>query len=404
MKHSQTRIIITSGPGSEPLDAVRRITNHSTGELGRVLAAEFAVRGCEVICLQGRGATTPCRPEHARVLPFTTNSELLDLLARLAAEPPAPQALFHAAALCDYRTARIEAHDGRSLSGAKLDSRGGELRLVLSPTPKVIARLRVLFPHSLLIGWKYEAEGSAAELAGRVARQLNENATDLCVLNGPAYGPGFGIFAPGRPTAHVESKASLASELARRLGLPDRQEESGVDFDGVRLAVEAILDQGAGLLGALDAATYSRKVPEAYDASIGGHYRHCLDHLEILLDQEGECVDFDARRRDPAVETDPACAREATERLRQRLRRLEIPDWPGKLRLRCQIAYQGGAACVDSTFAREAMYVVAHAIHHYALIGVMCRLQGIPVPAGFGVAPSTLQYQRRLAPPATALR
>jgi hypothetical protein len=38
------------------------------------------------------------------------------------------------------------------------------------------------------------------------------------------------------------------------------------------------------------------------------------------------------------------------------------------------------------------MYAVAHAIHHYALIAVMCAILEIPVPAGFGVAPSTLQY------------
>jgi hypothetical protein len=38
------------------------------------------------------------------------------------------------------------------------------------------------------------------------------------------------------------------------------------------------------------------------------------------------------------------------------------------------------------------MYVVAHAIHHYALIAVMCGVLEVRVPAGFGVAPSTLEY------------
>ena len=36
--------------------------------------------------------------------------------------------------------------------------------------------------------------------------------------------------------------------------------------------------------------------------------------------------------------------------------------------------------------------LVAHAIHHYALIAVMCELMKMTVPAGFGVAPSTLKY------------
>jgi hypothetical protein len=42
------------------------------------------------------------------------------------------------------------------------------------------------------------------------------------------------------------------------------------------------------------------------------------------------------------------------------------------------------------------MYAVAHAIHHYALIAVMCGLMKMPVPAGFGVAPSTLKYHAEL--------
>jgi hypothetical protein len=50
------------------------------------------------------------------------------------------------------------------------------------------------------------------------------------------------------------------------------------------------------------------------------------------------------------------------------------------------------ALSIGSTVGRELMYAVAHAIHHYALIAVMCGMLEVPVPAGFGVAPSTLKY------------
>jgi hypothetical protein len=43
------------------------------------------------------------------------------------------------------------------------------------------------------------------------------------------------------------------------------------------------------------------------------------------------------------------------------------------------------------------MYVVAHAVHHYALIGVMAGVMGMSLPAGFGVAPSTLKHQAKTA-------
>jgi len=43
------------------------------------------------------------------------------------------------------------------------------------------------------------------------------------------------------------------------------------------------------------------------------------------------------------------------------------------------------------------MYAVAHAVHHYALIGVMAGIMGVELPAGFGVAPSTLKHQSKTA-------
>ena len=62
--------------------------------------------------------------------------------------------------------------------------------------------------------------------------------------------------------------------------------------------------------------------------------------------------------------------------------------------VRTKVSYEDDVApAMPSTIGRELMYAVAHAIHHYALIGVMCGLMGVPVPAGFGVAPSTLKHQ-----------
>ena len=40
-----------------------------------------------------------------------------------------------------------------------------------------------------------------------------------------------------------------------------------------------------------------------------------------------------------------------------------------------------------------------HAVHHYALIGVMGGIMGLPMPPGFGVAPSTLKHQAEIMKP-----
>ncbi|MGK0190778.1 MAG: hypothetical protein ACI9R3_006609, partial [Verrucomicrobiales bacterium] len=34
--------------------------------------------------------------------------------------------------------------------------------------------------------------------------------------------------------------------------------------------------------------------------------------------------------------------------------------------------------------------------HHYALISVMCRIQGVEMDAKFGVAPSTQAFRERM--------
>jgi len=69
-----------------------------------------------------------------------------------------------------------------------------------------------------------------------------------------------------------------------------------------------------------------------------------------------------------------------------------------RVHTRCKVSYIAGASpLAESTLGREAMYAVVHAIHHYALISVMCHLLEIPLPEGFGVAPSTLKHQKDLA-------
>jgi len=57
----------------------------------------------------------------------------------------------------------------------------------------------------------------------------------------------------------------------------------------------------------------------------------------------------------------------------------------------------GEPVSARSTVARELNYVVAHAIHHYALIAVIAGISGIRLPREFGVAPSTLNHLDRRA-------
>jgi hypothetical protein len=161
-----------------------------------------------------------------------------------------------------------------------------------------------------------------------------------------------------------------------------------------------VLAQGTALLLALDDVAYATKLPAAFNASIGGHMRHSLDHFRSLLDglDAGE-INYDARTRDPRIENVRVVALAVT---REQLRAFETLDaaWLDRpVRVRAKVSYaaeESPVAC--STVGREIMFCVAHAVHHYALIGVMAGMLGVAVPEGFGVAPSTLEHQRgRLA-------
>ena len=65
------------------------------------------------------------------------------------------------------------------------------------------------------------------------------------------------------------------------------------------------------------------------------------------------------------------------------------------LSVTCKTSYAtSGSQVSPSTVGREIMYCVAHAVHHYALIGIMGGLMGLRMPPGFGVAPSTLKHAK----------
>ncbi|MCE0484835.1 MAG: phosphopantothenoylcysteine synthase [Methylacidiphilales bacterium] len=206
------RIIITSGPSYEPLDKVRRLSNFSTGELGTMLAEGFANAGHMVICFRGTASTFAAPLWPVEVIPFTTNDDLEEGLQRLPFREEV-NIVFHAAALCDFRVGAVVNEKGEPVPRGKMPSRDGKLTVTLEPAPKLIASLRRLFPTSLLVGWKYEIEGTANEVRARGRQQIEECLTDACVLNGQAYGPGFGIMTRSGEQTHLPDKKALCRFL-----------------------------------------------------------------------------------------------------------------------------------------------------------------------------------------------
>jgi hypothetical protein len=161
------------------------------------------------------------------------------------------------------------------------------------------------------------------------------------------------------------------------------------------LATEDVLRQGLALLFELNGESFATLAPEPYSASIGQHYRHVLDHFLCL--ESGMAVgeiDYDHRKRNPRLETDLDYARATTERLIQVFRQYDLELLKRTCIVRYSVGY-GNAVPVrlPSVIARELAFCIGHAVHHYAIVRLLCDSVGIEVVPEFGIAPSTLKHR-----------
>ncbi len=146
-----------------------------------------------------------------------------------------------------------------------------------------------------------------------------------------------------------------------------------------------------------------RLPPEAYArpgadgaSSIGAHVRHLLDRFHCFFaGLDGACVDYDERRRDPAVETAPDAARSALAAAARRLERLDLAAVGRKPMAVRETAHPLGPRVeVSSTVGRELMGLVTHSTHHLAIMSAIARRHGFAVDRDIGKAPSTLIHER----------
>jgi hypothetical protein len=155
----------------------------------------------------------------------------------------------------------------------------------------------------------------------------------------------------------------------------------------------AVVRQGITLLGRLGDERYAQRLPLCFNAAIGGHVRHIIEHYQNFfcgLD-EGE-IDYERRARDPLVETSVDYAMGLLAAIADRLDGL-APVTENRGLLLCAETAPGIATA--TSVLRELEFLLSHTIHHYALVAVMARLQGCEPERDFGVAPSTLKYQRQ---------
>lgn len=168
-------VLITAGPTREPMDAVRVVTNRSSGAMGVALAVAARDLGARATVLAGPGVVVPTGIASAC---FSTANDLAGLMAEYA---PRAHVLWHAAAVADFRPTAAFA--------GKLDRRAGGLTLELEPVPDLARTLVRSAGRPLLVIFAAEL---AADLETRAARKLRDKGADAVVAN-PIDEPGLGI-------------------------------------------------------------------------------------------------------------------------------------------------------------------------------------------------------------------
>jgi phosphopantothenate---cysteine ligase (CTP) len=213
------KCIVTAGPTFEELDEVRRLTNFSTGTLGTQLANFLVEKGHDVELLRGQLSTCRLEPTTKRVQEFTSTADLRERLKALGRGGAG--AVFHAAAVSDFAFSKIfeRKPDGvlKRIHSSKIPTQVDRILVELIATPKIISELRAWFPIAFLVGWKYELDFDRAQIIMRACRQIADNQTDACVLNGRGYGEGFGLVAAKQQVRHIADRQLLFEALEKLL-------------------------------------------------------------------------------------------------------------------------------------------------------------------------------------------
>jgi phosphopantothenoylcysteine synthetase/decarboxylase len=163
-------VMITSGPTRGYIDAVRYISNKSTGKLGVAIATEFISRGAHVTFVYGVGSGMPdthvLEKDGISRLTLIEIETLDDLVAVIQKRLKDTQfdAIVHAMAVLDYTP---EKHRDKKISSNK-----DKLVITFVRTPKVIRLIRQGWPHAFVISFKLEVGLPKDELVERAYTSL----------------------------------------------------------------------------------------------------------------------------------------------------------------------------------------------------------------------------------------
>ncbi|MGQ9722420.1 MAG: bifunctional phosphopantothenoylcysteine decarboxylase/phosphopantothenate--cysteine ligase CoaBC [Candidatus Jordarchaeum sp.] len=166
------RVLITAGPTREYIDAVRYVSNPSSGKMGVSLAMSSIQRGAEVTLVFGPGTVEP--PPLANVINVESTQDMLEaVVASLKKEHY--DIMISTAAVSDYGP-------GTKID-AKTPSGKRDFMVRFVPLPKVINKARETAPDIFLVGFKAEYNIPKEQLISCALNKIKKANLDLIVAN-----------------------------------------------------------------------------------------------------------------------------------------------------------------------------------------------------------------------------
>ncbi len=160
------RVLVTSGGTREPIDAVRFVTNRSSGKQGAAIAVEAVARGAEVVLVT---TVSDRAPTGVRVVAVETAAEMSEAVKL---EAPRCHVVVMAAAVADFRPSRP--------SGVKLKKQKAVSSIEMEPTVDILAGLGSAKPRGqVLVGFAAETH----DLEANALSKMHAKNLDLIVAN-----------------------------------------------------------------------------------------------------------------------------------------------------------------------------------------------------------------------------
>ena len=170
----EKNILVTAGSTVEYIDPIRVITNLSSGKMGNIIAEEALRLGATITLVYGYGTYSPKYSANLKIVRVNTSKQMYDVVMSELSFKRYDIAIL-SAAVADFTPER------KSLK--KISTSKEKLLLTLSPTKKIINKIKHTSKQTFLVGFKAEYNVSDTNIIERAYKKLKECKGDLIVAN-----------------------------------------------------------------------------------------------------------------------------------------------------------------------------------------------------------------------------